>query len=87
MVTGSCALTFIIIAEKRIRYRNGSGIGWIRIDEIFLAFLRKKIYICYSLGCKNANFVYITYLISVLFSPVFIYHRLLLLFGSFFYVM
>ena len=68
VVTGSCALIFIIIAEKRIRYRNGSGIGQIRIDEIFLAFLKKNI--CYSLGCKNANFVYITYLLLVLSSPV-----------------
>ena len=69
VVTGSCALIFIVIAEN-----------WIRKNSLF--FVKAYVIIRYFLGCKNANLCMSG--ILFLFSPELIHHRLLLRFSSYF---
>ena len=69
VVTGSCALIFIVIAEN-----------WIRKNSRF--FVKSYVIIRYFLGCKNANLCMSG--ILFLFSPELIHHRLLLRFSSYF---
>ena len=69
VVTGSCALIFIVIAEN-----------WIRNNSLF--FVKSYVIIRYFLGCKNANLCISG--ILFLFSPELIHHRLLLRFSSYF---